>query len=101
MERHNLVIADMLDRFLEESNIDISLALSWCVNTENSLANVHGFSSLQLTLGQFQIFPQLSLINPQHIYKQKQVRYLLTDNLTALHRAREAFLASKNSEKIY
>ena len=29
VERHNMIITDMLDKVLNESNIDINLALSW------------------------------------------------------------------------
>lgn len=29
VERHNMIIVDMLDKVLDESNIDINLALSW------------------------------------------------------------------------
>ena len=35
VERHNLIIANMLDKVPEELNIDINLALSWCINAKN------------------------------------------------------------------
>ena len=72
VERRNFIIATILQKVIEESNIDISLALLWCINAKNSLAKVHGFSPFQLALGQN---PKLSSINPQQIYKQIQVRY--------------------------
>ena len=43
-ERHNLILSEMLDRTLEDNKIDLELALAWCINAKNSLANVHGFS---------------------------------------------------------
>ena len=99
VERHNLIIADMLDKVLEESSIDINLALSWCINAKNSLANVYDFSPFQLALRQN---PKLNsiFIDKPPAYIQTNASKILTDNLTALHKAREAFIASENSEKI-
>ena len=53
LERHNLIIADMIDKVLEESkHLDMDLTLAWCLNAKNSQANVHGFSTFQLVFGQ-------------------------------------------------
>lgn len=41
-----------------------------------------------------------TFIDKPTAYIQTNASKILTDNLTALHRAREAFIASKNSEKI-
>ena len=42
--KHNLIIADMMDTALEESqHLDIDLTLTWCINPKNSPANVYGF----------------------------------------------------------
>ena len=99
VEIHKLIIADMLDKVLQESNIDINVALSWCRNSKNSLANVHGFSPFQLALGQN---PKLlsTFINKPPAYMQISTSKILTDSFTALHRAKEAFITDKNSEKI-
>ena len=51
-ERHNFIIAEMEDKTLEESQSNLDLVLSWCLNAKNSLANVHGFSPFQLAIGQ-------------------------------------------------
>ena len=42
----------MLHNKLEDTNTEFDVALSWCVNVKNSLANVHGFSPFQLALSQ-------------------------------------------------
>ena len=49
-EKHNLIFADMLDKVLEETQCDLELAVAWCVNAKNSLSNIHGFFSYQLTI---------------------------------------------------
>ena len=52
VERHNLIISEMLDKVLEDGSCDFEVALAWCVNAKNSLQNVHRFSPFQLALGQ-------------------------------------------------
>ena len=83
----------------EESQFSLDLALSWCLNAKNSLANIHGFSPFQLVLGQnrelqSRFIDKLPALTPSNTSK------ILTDNLTALHKAREAFVTYGNSEKI-
>ena len=51
IERHDLIIPEMLDKTLEDTGAYFQLVLAWRVNRKNSLANVHGFSTFQLTLG--------------------------------------------------
>ena len=96
VKTHNLIIADILDKVLEESNIDINLA--WYGNS-NSLAKVHGFSPFQLALGQNPKLPS-TFINKPSAYMQIITSKILTDNLTVLLRARDTFIASENLEKI-
>ena len=50
VERHKRVLAEMLDKIIDDSNCSLDIALSWSMNAKNSLANVHGFSSYQLVL---------------------------------------------------
>ena len=51
VESHNLILADMLDKVLEENQCDLELAAVWRVNTKNSLSNIHSFSPYQLAIG--------------------------------------------------
>ena len=48
VKRHNLIIADMLDKIKEESQLHDNLALAWCLNAKNSIANVDGFHPFSL-----------------------------------------------------
>ena len=73
----------MLEKLLEESNIDISLALSWWINTKNSLAKAHVFPPFQLALGQNPKLPSI-FIDKTPAYIHTNTRKILTDNLTAL-----------------
>ena len=41
-----------MDKRPEELQFSLNLALSWCLNAKDSLANVHGLSPFQLTQGQ-------------------------------------------------
>ena len=52
VERHNMIIANMLDKILEDQQLDLDIALSWCLNAKSLLANFHGFSPFQLVFGQ-------------------------------------------------
>ena len=53
VERHNFIMADMMDKVLEESqHLDMDLTLVWCLNAKNPQANVHGFTPFQLAFGQ-------------------------------------------------
>ena len=63
VERHNLIINEMLDKVLEDGSCDFKVALAWCVNSvnaEKSLQNVHGFSPCQLALGQNPRLPSVT-----------------------------------------
>ena len=99
VERHNLILSEMLDKTLEDHNTDFELALAWCVNAKNSLANVHGFSPFQLALGQNPKLPSIFHDKPPAL-SPINTNKILTDNLLLLHRTRQAYIASESSEKI-
>ena len=65
VERHNFIIADMMDRVLEESqHLNMDLILAWCLQAKNSLANMHGFSPFQLVFGQNSKLPSTFIDKP-------------------------------------
>ena len=100
LERHNLIIADMIDKVLEESkHLDMDLTLAWCLNAKNSQANVHGFSTFQLVFGQNPKLPSTSINKPPALI-QHDTSEILTGNVTALQKAGQAFIISESSEKI-
>ena len=80
-------------------HLNMDLTLAWCLNAKNSLANVHGFSPFQLVFGQNPKLPSTFTDKPQALL-QYDTSKILTDNLAALHKARQAFISSESSEKI-
>ena len=99
VERHNFIMADIMHKPLEESQFSLDLTLSWSLNAKNSLATVHGFSPFQLTLGRNPKLPSTFDDKPPALTPSNTSK-ILTDNLAALHIAREAFVSCDNSEKI-
>ena len=99
VERHNLVISEMMDKVLEESKCDFDLALAWCLNAKNSLKNVNGFTPYQIAMGQNPTLPVAvendlpgnSLVYPSDIVRK---------NLNAIHTARKAYIETEFSRKI-
>ena len=85
VERHNFIITDMMDKTLEESQFSLDLALSWCLNAKNALANVHGFSPVQLALGQNPKLPSTFTDKPPALTPSNTSK-IPTDNLAALHK---------------
>ena len=63
-ERHNLLLGDMLNRFLKESTNNIHTAVAWAINAKNSLTNIHGFSPYQLEISQNRILPCAATSKP-------------------------------------
>ena len=99
VERCNLVLSEMLDKIIDETDCGVSLAVSWRVNAKNPLHNVHGFSLYQLTLGKNPKLPS-TLSDKVLALTNKPVSKVISQNLEALHKAREAFTATENSERI-
>ena len=99
VERHNLVLSEMVDKIIDETDCGISLAVSWYVNAKNSLHNVHGFSPYQFTLGANPKLPS-TLSDKLPTLTNKPLSKVISQNLEALHKAREAFTAAENSGRI-
>ena len=99
VERHNLVLAEMLDKILDDTKCSLEVAVAWANNAKNSLNNVHGFSSFQLALGCNPSLPNV-LSDQLPALTNKPKFSIIKENLDALHKAREAFVQSENSEKI-
>ena len=101
VERHNALLAEMVEKVKSETRCSTEIALCWAVNAKNSMANVHGFSPQQLVLGYNSYCPGLddkhiSLSQIEDIAASKMV----ADNLNAMYEARSAFLSAQNSERL-
>ena len=99
VERHNFVLSDKLDKILHDNNCDFDLVIAWAVNAKNSLSNIHGFSPYQVAIGTNPKLPSLHTAKAPAI-TTTPTNKIITRNLQALHKAREAFIASENSEKL-
>ena len=100
VERHNFIIADMMDKVLEESqHLDMGLTLTRCLNAKNSLANVNGFSPFLFAFRQNPKLPSTFADKPPALILHDTSR-ILTDNLTALHKVRQVFVSIESSERI-
>ena len=89
----------MLNKVLLDTNCDFELALAWCINAKNSLINVHGFSPYQLAIGTNPDLPTSHNDKLPALTSQPSSK-VVADNLQMIHKTREAFIASENSEKI-
>ena len=98
-KRHNFIIADMMEKVLEESqHIDMDLTLAWCLNAKNSLANMMVFYHFNLYLDKT---PNRisTFTNKPPVLIQHNTSTILTDNLTVLHKARQALILVKYGSK--
>ena len=74
LERHNLILADMLDKVLKETQCALELAVAWCVNAKNSLSNIHGFCPFQLAIGKNPKLPSMRVIEGCHSLRHLQAK---------------------------
>ena len=99
IERHNLILGDILERILEESTNNIDIEVAWAINAKNSLTNVHGFSLHQLAVSQNCILPCAATSKPPALTHTPTSK-ILEENLCYLHKSRQALIESENSEQI-
>ena len=99
VERHNLVIAEMLDKVLAESKCDFDSALAWCLTAKNSLQNVDGFTPFQIALGRNPSFP-MAVENDLPANTAVPISEVVRNNLDTMHSARESYIKSENSKKL-
>ena len=90
----------MLNKFLEENQCSLNMAIAWSVNAKNSLQNVHRFSPFELAIGQnplllYAATDMLSALSPM------QASEITQQHLNNIYKAREAFTVSENSKKIH
>lgn len=73
--------------------------VSWCVNAKISLTDIHGFSPYQLAIG-----TKPKLTSTHHAKAPAHTNIptikIVAKNLEGIHKVREAFAASENSEKL-
>ena len=96
IERHNLVLANMLNKVLDDARCHPDLAVSWCINAKNALHSVPGFSPYQLAIGKNPKLP--SVLNGKAPALTRQpISKIVSNNLDVIQKA---FISSENSEYI-
>lgn len=99
VERHNAILAEMLHRTKAEVDCNLDVALSWVIHAKNSLANVHGFTPYQLTIGATPNLPGILVDKPPAL-DEPNYQDMLSNNLAAMKSARKAFMEAESSERI-
>jgi hypothetical protein len=98
-ERHNAIIACMMEKIIDETGCSRRVALGWSNNAKNSLLNHYGFSPYQLVLGKNPNFPSVLIDNLPALSgetKSEEVARHLNVKLAA----RKAFVECEASDKI-
>ena len=100
VERHNATIKHMLEKIMEETPlVGLEIAVQWAVHAKNSLANVHGFSPAQLTLGHNPEIPTV-LNNKPPAMEERDSDDIIMEHLQAMKLARREFIKAETSEKL-
>ena len=71
--------------------------MSWCINAKNLLKSVHGFSSYELATGHSTKLPS-TINNKAPAPTSEQLTKVVSHKLHGIHKAKETFIASENSE---
>ena len=98
VERHNLVLSEMLEKVLDSEKCDFDMALSWCIQAKNSLLNINGFTPFQIGMGRNPKLPSVSTDCPT-TFGEASCDVVLK-NLQVMNAARRAYVETESSGKI-
>lgn len=99
VERHNGILASMMEKVVNDINCSVEIALSWSLAAKNALNNVFGFSPNMLVFGRNPNLPNI-LVNKPPANNPVSVSKYLCENLNAMQAAREAYVQQESSEKL-
>ena len=99
-ERHNAVLADMLEKTVADNKCTLKTALSWSIHAKNSLANVHGFTPYQIAIGYTPRLPSNLFNDPPALETDLPHSKIVSQNLNSIAAARRAFIEAENSERV-
>ena len=98
-ERHNALLADMVEKVMEDTKCSLEVAVAWSVAAKNALKNVHGFSPNQLVFGRNPNIPTVLNSKPPALEGTTSSE-LIAEHLNAMHASRKAFIQAEASEKL-
>ena len=99
-EKHNDIIADMINKIMADCGCSFELAVPWSVAAKNSLLNVYGYSPNQLVFGRNPNTPAVHSDRPPAENSSADLSEYLSRNLAALHSARRAFIQQESCERL-
>ena len=99
VERHNLVLAEAMDKTIEDAKCSPDVALAWAVSAKNALQNHGGFSPNQLVFGRNVNSPSV-LTDLLPALTQSTSSDIMRENINAIHSSMKNYMAAESSEKI-
>ena len=99
VERHNLIMGEMIEKTQEDTGCSLEMATMWSVCAHNSLANIHGFTPFQLVFGRNPVLPSLQVDRPPAL-DSENTSDMVRNNLNSMHAARQAHIRCESSEKV-
>ena len=97
-ERANAVLADMVEKVMDDTNCSLDVAIPWAISAKNALANTYGFSPNQLVFGKSVNLPTVHTDLPPA--ENTTSSNILSQHLIALHKSRQAFIAQESCERL-
>ena len=99
-ERNHAHTDNILQSVLRDHpKMALKTALTWACTAKNSLTTVHGYAPFQLVFGRNIRLPNI-LNDPPPTYEIESRSKALSDNLTALHATRQAYMKAENCERL-
>ena len=74
-----MIIGNVLNKVLEDQQLNLDLALAWHLNAKNTLTPVHSFSPFQLVFGQNPNLPS-AFIDKAPTYTPADTSTILVEN---------------------
>ncbi len=99
VERHHKVLTEMLVKTKADISCSWDIALAWALNAKNSMAMFGGYSAYQLAFGRNPTLPN-TIVNKLPAMDTSSVSKVVADNVSAMHKAREEFVACESSQKL-
>ena len=99
VERHNLILAEAMNKTIEDVKCAPEVALAWAVSAKNALQNNGGFSPNQLVFGRNINTPSVLTDRPPALTSDTSSD-IMRDNLNAIHSSRKNYMAAEASGKI-
>ena len=98
-ERHDLLIAEMTEKVIEDVGCSLNIALMWAVHAKNSLINIYGFSRYQLVFGHNPNSPGNSH-NKLPALSSETSSQIVAEHLNSLRFTRHANVKAESSDRI-